>query len=93
MVFITPDTWQKNDVEVIIVDNEKWLNEKHIEKQLDKSTFNKTAMKFPLEFSKKRQELIENCINQPCRRFIKENFAVLLIMDCRTISAVSFRKN
>ena len=93
MVSITPDTWQKNDVEVIIVDNEKWLNEKHIEKQLDKSTFNKTAMKCPLEFSKKRQELLENCINQPCRRFIKENFAVHLIMDCRTISAVSFRKN
>ena len=30
MVFITADTWRKNSVEVIIVDNIKWLNEKHI---------------------------------------------------------------
>ena len=34
MVFITADTWHKNGVEVIIFDEEKWLNEKHIEKQL-----------------------------------------------------------
>ena len=31
MVFITVDTWRKNGVEVIIVDNIKRLNEKHIE--------------------------------------------------------------
>ena len=79
-------------VEVIIVDNEKWLNEKHIEKQLDRSTFNKTIRKYAVEFRKQRQELLENCINQPCRRFIRENLAVHLIMDCRTIPAVSFRK-
>ena len=43
---------KKNGVEVIIVDNEKWLNKKHIEKQLDRSTFNTTTMKYPLEFRK-----------------------------------------
>ena len=31
MVFITADTWINNGVEVIPVDNIKWLNEKHIE--------------------------------------------------------------
>ena len=31
MVFIATDTWQKNGVEVIIADEIKWLNEKHIE--------------------------------------------------------------
>ena len=31
MVFITEDTWKKSNVEVIVVDNTKWLNEKHIE--------------------------------------------------------------
>ena len=34
MRFITADKWQKNGVEVIIVDDIKWLNEKHIEKQI-----------------------------------------------------------
>ena len=30
MVFITEDTWRKNGVELTIVDDMKWLNEKHI---------------------------------------------------------------
>ena len=34
MILITTDTWQYNGVEVIIVDNIKWLNETHIEEQL-----------------------------------------------------------
>ena len=34
MVFITKDTWENNGVEVIIVDNIKWLNETNIEEQL-----------------------------------------------------------
>ena len=28
---LTIDTWQKNDIEVISVDNIKWLSETHIE--------------------------------------------------------------
>ena len=28
MVFITADTWRKNSVEVIIVNDIKWLNQK-----------------------------------------------------------------
>ena len=37
MVFITKNTWKKNGVEVIVVDNVKWLNEKHIETKLGHS--------------------------------------------------------
>ena len=92
MVFITANTWRKNVVEVIIVDNTKWLNEKHIEKQLGRSTFQKTT-KYSLELRKQRQDLIKNWFKQPCRRFLKENLALYLIMDCRTIKSVEFRKS
>ena len=34
MVFITEDTWRKNGVDVIIIDNIKGLNETHIKEQL-----------------------------------------------------------
>ena len=30
MVFIRADTWQKNRIEVIIFNKEKWLNKTHI---------------------------------------------------------------
>ena len=30
MVFITRNTWENNGIEVKIVDNVKWLNEKHV---------------------------------------------------------------
>ena len=40
---------------------------------------------------KKRHEL-QNCSNyQPCRRFLKENFAIQTIMDCRATPAVNFK--
>ena len=37
MVEITKETWQKNDVEVIVPNGKKWLNEKHIQEQLKHS--------------------------------------------------------
>ena len=82
MVFIATDKWQKNDVEVIIVDNIKWLNEKHIEKQLDYSTLRTIALQYPKHLRKQRQELKE-CVKQPSRRFLREDFAVQVIMDCK----------
>ena len=39
MVLINSDTCQKNGVEVIIVDNIKWLNETNIEQQLKQTHF------------------------------------------------------
>ena len=67
---IPADTWQKNGVEVINFSNEIWLNEKHIEGQLGRSTFQKTTLKYALELRKQRQEISE-FKKQPCRRFIK----------------------
>ena len=77
-------------VEVMIVDDINWLNEKHIETQLDYSNLREVTSKYPLYLRKQSQELQE-CVKQPCRRFLKENFAVQIIMDCRTIPAVKFR--
>ena len=34
MVFITKNTWKKNGIEVIIVNNVKWLNEKNLKNNL-----------------------------------------------------------
>ena len=45
---------------------------------------------YPLEFKKQRQEL-QDCCKQPCRKFIKEDFAIQIIMDCRTTPAVNFK--
>ena len=40
---------------------------------------------------KKREDLkiCNNC--QSCRRFLKDIFAIQIIMDCRTIPAVNFK--
>ena len=34
MVFITENTWKNNGIEVTIVNNVKWLNEKRLENNL-----------------------------------------------------------
>ena len=81
----------KNDVEVIVLNGIKWLNEKHIEEGLEHANVAAITLKYPLKHRKQRQELI-NCGNyQPCRRFLKEKLATKIIMDCRAAAAVDFR--
>ena len=77
----------KNGVEVMIFNDKKWLNEKPIEKQMGHSALRNITNQYPLEFRKQRQEL-QDCCKKPCRTFIKENFAVQIIMDCRTTPAL-----
>ena len=82
---------RKNGVEVIVSWGKKWLNEKHIETQLGNANLPAITLQYSSELRKQRQEL-QNCDkNQPRRRFLKENFAKQIIMDCRTTSAVNFR--
>ena len=84
-------TWEKNGVEVIRFNGKKWLNEKHIETQLKHSNLVVVTNKYSSDLKKQRQEL-EDCGNyQPCRKFSEENFAIQIIMDCRTTSAVNFK--
>ena len=91
MVKITKETWKKCGVDVIIFNDKKWLNEKHIEDQLKHSNLPAVTNQYPSEFKKQRQE-IQNCGKyQPCRRFLEEDFAIQIIMDCGTTPAVNFR--
>ena len=52
MVFITAEAWQKNGVEVIIVDNIKWLNETNIEEQLGHVRIRSTSRQYSSELRK-----------------------------------------
>ena len=46
---------------------------------------------YPLEFRKQRQEL-QNCGKyQSCRKFLREDFAIQITLDCRTTFAVDFK--
>ena len=68
--------------------NVKWLNEKHLENNLGHSIL--LTLKYKDCFKKQRWELI-NCKYQPCRRFIKEDLAIQLIMNTRTIPSIDFK--
>ena len=91
MVEITKETWKKCGIKVIILNGKKWLNEKHIEDQLKHSNLPAVKNQYSSELKKQRQE-IQNCGKyQRCRRFLKEDFAMQIIMDCRTTAAVNFK--
>ena len=81
----------KNGVEVLVFNAKRWLNEKHIETQLEYSNLPSITEKCDLMYKKCRSEL-QNCgKSQPCRRFLEEAFSIQIIMDCRTTPAVNFR--
>ena len=53
-----------------------WLNEKHIEIQLQHSNLPHITNQYSLELKKQRQEL-QNCGKyQPCRKFLREDFTI-----------------
>ena len=68
----------------------KWLNERHIESQLKYSNLREVTLKYPKCLRKQRQEL-QDCNKQQCRKFLREDFAVQIIMDCRTTPSINFK--
>ena len=67
------------------------MNKKHIEKQLEHSNLPSVTLQYSSDLRKQRQEL-QDCGNkQPCRRCLKEDFAIQIIIDCRTTPAVNFK--
>ena len=90
MIFIIKNTWKSNGIEVIIVNNVKWLNEKHLEIKLGHSNLSMLTLKNAACFEKQRCELIDNKY-QPCRRFIREDLAIQLIIDTRTLPSIDFK--
>ena len=92
MFCITTDTWQDNGVEVIIFEDKKWLNEKHIESELGHSNLAMITLKYPKYLRKERQELQHCGKYQPCRKFLREDFGIQIIIDCRTTHAVDYKR-
>ena len=92
MIFITTDTWKNNVVEVVTCDVIKWLNEKN-RKKLGHSNLTMITGKYSGDDRRKERQEIQNCDNrQPTRIFIREDLGIQVIMDCRTVKAVEFRK-
>ena len=59
---------------------------------MDHSYLTMIATKYPEYLRKERQEF-QNCKEyQPCRRFLREDLGIQVIMDCRTVQAVKFKK-
>ena len=81
----------KNGVEVVIFEDKRWLNEKHIEIELGHSNLARITLKYPKYLRKERKEF-QNCgPYQPCRRFLRKDFGIIIIMDSRTTRAVDFK--
>ena len=91
MFIITEETWKNSGVEVIVFNDKKWLHEKHIEEQLKYRNLREGTSKYPLYLRKKIQEL-QKYNKQLCKRFLREDFAVQIIMDCRTTPAADSQK-
>ena len=63
MVNIIKDTYENNNIEIIIDEFDKlWLNEEHVEQQLKHKTLRTVTSKYSEEYRKWRYELIDDPI-------------------------------
>ena len=84
MVNITKETYENNGIEVITDKFGKlWLNGRHVQQQLGLKNLPALSNKYDEEYKKCRYELINNPIKQSHRRFIHNDLALKIIMDCR----------
>ena len=82
---------EKNSVEVIVFNRKMCLNKTNIKDQIKHSKLAVVTLPYSSEVRKQRQEL-QDCGNyQPCGRVVEEDFAMQIIMDCRTTPAVNFK--
>ena len=89
---ITSETYEANGIEVITDKlGELWLNERHVQQQLRHK--NLPALTNKYEYKKCRYELIDDPIKQSCRRFIHNDLALKIIMDCRTDESCNLKRN
>ena len=93
MVNITKQTYENNDIEVITDNlNRLWLNEKHIEEQLGHKSLSSITNKYGKIYKKYRCELVDESIKQPHRRFLRNDLALKIIMNCRTDESCNLKK-
>ena len=77
MVIISKKTYENNGIEVITDKcGELWLNERHVQQQLELKNLPSLRNKYNEEYKKCRYELIDDPIKQLCRRFIRNDLAL-----------------
>ena len=94
MVNITKETYENNDIEVIIDRFGKlWLNQKHVEQQLGHKNLPAVTNKYNKKYKKCRYELIDETLKQSYRKFICNDLALKIMMDCRTDESYNLKRN
>ena len=85
MVNITKEEYEVSSIEVITDKlGELWLNERHVQQQLGHKNLPALTNKYDEGYKKCRCEVIDGPIKQSHGRFICNNLALKVIMDCRT---------
>ena len=85
IVGISKNTYENNDIEVIVDGiGMLWLNEKHIEEKLGHKNLPVITNKYEQVYKILRYELVNKPKQQPNRRFLRNDLALKVIMDCRT---------
>ena len=94
MVNITRETYENNGIEVI-TDNlgTLWLNEIHVQEQLGYKHLRAVTNKYDKKYKECRYELIDDPIKQSHRKFICNDLALKIIMDCTTDQSCNFKRN
>ena len=94
MVHIGKETYENNDIEVIVDGiGTLWLNEKHIEEKLGHKNLPVITNKYDPVYKKHRYELVDKPKKQPSRRFLRDDLALKVIMDCRTDESSNLKRN
>ena len=73
--------------------NSLWINEKHMEEQLGHKNIPAITNKYAKIYKKHRYELVDEPIKQRNRRFLSIDWALKIIMDCRTDESFSLKRN
>ena len=94
MVNIIKDKYENNSSEVIKNKfDELWLNERHVKQKLELKNLPALTNKYDEEYKKCRYELIDDPIKQSNRRFIRNDLALKIIMDCKTDESCNLKRN
>ena len=91
-MLIDKNLWQDNGVETIEYKNYLWLNERNLGKSANYNEIRKLSIKYDNKCIKQRKEFIKNCKKQCCRKFIREDLAVYLLLHINRVpSIIKFR--
>ena len=86
--------YKNNNIKVITDNlNTLWINEKHVEQQLGHKNLQVVASKYGEEYRKCRYELIDKPTKQSHRRFIHNDLALKIVMNCRADESCNLKRN